>query len=410
MLLVKMAFRNLWRRKFRTVLAVGAMGLSFGLTLAFVSLADGGHEQMAELGLRLEAGHVVVQSKGYREKRRLYDRVRNPDRVDAAVARLRPKALVIHRIFSVAALRSEEGMVRVDQLVASQPGRERRISQLTDRLVAGRFPEMGRREILVGFQAARKLGLRVGDPVVLSVAGLRGRRDEKVTVSGIFRTGGRRLDSRYALVPLDLGQRLLGLEGSVSQVAVYDDLEHAPALARRLRAALGDPGLEVLTWDEALPMLAQFIWLDDASMWVMLLLIFLIVAAGITNAVLMSVMERTREMGVLMALGMRPRRLVGEVLGEATLMGLLAVGVGLALGLPVHHYFAVHGLDISALLGAEGVETAGIVFSGKMYGKLAWAKVAWIAAGVVAVTVTAALYPALRVARLKPVRALRGSA
>ena len=405
MLLVKMAFRNLWRRKFRTLLAALALGLSYAMTIVFAGLADGGHEQMAETALRLKAGHVVIQARGYQRDRRLEQRIRHPERVDAVLAGLPRQARLVHRIFTSGLLRSADGSVRIDLLVASPPREEAAVSALRDKLVAGRFPQDGRAEVLLGHVAARKLKVRVGDSVVLTLAGLAGTRQEKVAVAGIFRTGGKTLDEGYALVPLKLGQRMLAMDDSVNQIAVLWDLEHTTRLATTLRRRLG-PDLDVLTWRRAMPMLAEFLWLDSASMWVMLALVFAIVAAGITNAVLMSVMERTREIGVLRCIGMGPGRVVAEVLVESALLGLVALAIGFAAGLPLNHYLTVHGLDISALMGTDTFETAGVTFSGKMYSHLHGSTVLWTSVGVLVLSVLAAVYPGIRAARTNPVQAV----
>ncbi len=406
MLLVKMAARNLWRRKFRTILTVLALGLSYSLTIFFIGLADGSHEQMAESAIKFDAGHVVIQAPGYQEKRQIEMRIQDPEALTTVVHHIAPKVLVVQRIFTSAALQSEDASLRIDSLVAVDPDSEKRVSEIPHKLLSGRFLTPGKPGIIIGSVAAKRLKVQAGDPVVLTVSGLAGRAQERIPVIGVFRTGGGQLDAGYAMIPLSLGQRLLGMGRSVNQVALFADLQRAPSLAGKLRKALDRRKFQVLTWDQALPNMAQFIWLDSASMWVMLLVIFLIVAVGVVNAVLMSVMERTREIGVLKALGMGPGRVVGEVIAETFLLGLLAVAFGLAAGLLINHHFTVHGLDIQTIAGTESFEVEGIAMTGKIYSKLSLAPVIQTSVGLLLLTVTAGLYPALRAARLVPVEAI----
>ena len=209
------------------------------------------------------------------------------------------------------------------------------------------------------------------------------------------------------MIPLKQAQRFLSFGKSVTQVAVFADLERSKPLALKIgRALASEKDLEVLDWEGALPMMAQFIWLDDLGMWILLMIIFAIVAAGVTNAVLMSVMERTRQFGVLKALGMGPGKITQLILTEAALVGLMAVAVGLATGLPLNHLMETQGLDIAAFVGEQGFDAGGVAITGRMYGKLYPISIAWTACTVFLLTVFAAVYPAIRAARIVPVEAI----
>jgi len=180
-------------------------------------------------------------------------------------------------------------------------------------------------------------------------------------------------------------------------------------VTRALAAALGAtaPGatLEVLPWQRTLRELYEAIVLDDLGFFLMMAIIFVIVAIGIFNTVLMSVVERTRELGVMMAIGTSKRRLFAIVLAEAAVLAVVAAAVGVALGVGIHLYFLHHGLDISALFG--DMQVAGIVISGTMYSQLSAGDVVLWTAVVIAIVLVSALYPATRVTRLDPLEAMR---
>jgi len=174
-----------------------------------------------------------------------------------------------------------------------------------------------------------------------------------------------------------------------------------------MQRELGERGdLEVLPWQKALRELYEYVLLDDAGMYVLMAVVFLIIGIGIFNTVLMSVLERTREFGVMMAIGTSGGRMFAVVVLEALLLGVFATAAGLGLGLAVHSWLASTGLDVTALYG-EGFEFAGIVFEGRIYSLLTTATVVKWCLIVIGIVVASALYPAWRTTRLKPVEAMR---
>jgi ABC-type antimicrobial peptide transport system permease subunit len=162
----------------------------------------------------------------------------------------------------------------------------------------------------------------------------------------------------------------------------------------------------VLPWSRAAPDLYAAIVLDEGGLYLLMVIVFVVVAAGILNTILMSVMERTKEFGVFLALGATPRSLVQVVLAEATLLGVLSVGLGLALGFWGHHYFATEGLNFREVFGAS-YEASGILLPDKFYSILAPVQVIRSALVIVALVLIGAVYPAARAARLQPMEAIR---
>ncbi|MBI4704084.1 MAG: ABC transporter permease [Deltaproteobacteria bacterium] len=251
----------------------------------------------------------------------------------------------------------------------------------------------------------------LGDRVVLTASPVGAARPAAAAfrVCGLVRTGVDELDGAWTEIPLDEAQKLLGLGERVSQVAVLlGDLEQSDAAAVALQKELGAQGeLEVLSWKTALRELYEAIVLDELGLYLMMAIVFVIVAIGIFNTVLMSVTERTRELGVMMAIG-TSRWLLGRiVMAEALVLGLVSSAAGLAIGLVLHAWVARHGIDIMAIAGAEQYEVAGVAFAGRIYSRLtALGVVKWTLV-VMAVVLGSAAYPALRASRLRPVEAMR---
>jgi ABC-type lipoprotein release transport system permease subunit len=196
---------------------------------------------------------------------------------------------------------------------------------------------------------------------------------------------------------------------AVSQLAVIqpnDDQDHDELRAAAASAA-GGGGIEVLTWPEAMPEVYEYIVLDMVGMWVMLGALMLMAAIGVLNTVLMSVLERVREFGVMLSLGLSRARLASIVLLESLLIGVLAAGLGLGVGAAASYPLVVNGIDVSEMMGAENLEVAGTSMSAMLYGHIIWSKIFIFTLLTILVTALAGIYPVWWTLRLTPIKALQ---
>lgn len=419
MLSFRLAWRSFIRHKRRSIITATAISLSLAMMIAFVGLGDDGHARMAEMGIRLGAGHVLVQGKGYQQMQTLDHLVAEPDRVVAAAKKLPGVRAVVQRVRASGLIVA--GEVSAPVLVSGvDPAIEPDVSDIASpaKRIAGDY--LRRRadmefknhpaDIYLGAELAKTLKVELGDRVVLTVSPLDAERPTSAAffVRGTFRTGLDEMDAGYAEIPIGEAQRLLQLAGKTTQVAVLlDGLDDTESAAASLRAALADyDELEVLSWKEALRELYEAIVLDDAGLYAMMAIIFVIVAIGIFNTVLMSVAERTREFGVMMAVGTSKWRLFQIIMAEAGILALVSAVVGVGLGLGIHGLVAHYGIDITALAGGD-YEIAGIAFGGKIYSRLTpWVVTKWTLV-VIGLVLCSAAYPATRASLLKPVEAMR---
>lgn len=406
MLILRMALRNL-RRNLRRTLITG-LAIGFGLALLVVSsgIADGVHAQMIRSGVSAMAGHLVVQGRGWQEQREPSIVVPQSPQVRAQLERLVPEATVVPRVFLQGLLTSPQGSAGVS-LSAVVPELEARVEDLHEKVVEGAYLDGNPQGLVLGQTLAETLAVGVGDKVVLMAQSKGDLESRLLRVQGIFKAGIDEIDGFYGQIPVQTAQDLLGLGGEVTQLSVHLGSDRDAGLVlETVRAALADRRIEVLAWQEALPDLSQWIALDDAALYAFILAIALIVAIGITNTVSMSVFERMHELGVLLAVGMHPLRLALMVLAEALLLGGFAVAGGVAVGLLLNWPLEVWGLDYGAFTGGGSMEAAGVVFEMQQYSDLSLAKVALFAALTLAMTVLAAVYPAVKAARLRPIRCL----
>ena len=227
-------------------------------------------------------------------------------------------------------------------------------------------------------------------------------------VRGLFRSGSSEQDGFVAFATVPAVQELVGIPDAVHQIAVHlTDPTRSDAVHAVLAKEFSSDELVVKTWQEALPSLVGMIAADKSSNDFLNGVIGLIVAMGVLNTVLMSVLERTREFGVLLAIGMRPRQIAGLVLAEGLLIGLLGTAVGIVFGLLISWPLVEVGLDLSSMMG-ESVNMEGVTLSTLIMGAWNPARMAQYAAISVGFTVLSAVYPAWHISRSTPVEAMRG--
>ena len=411
MQLFRLAFRNLWRNPRRTGITLAAVVVGLGIMILMITLQSGQYRDMIRAAVGSQAGHVVVQAEGYQEDKDAELVVTDVAAIEARLAEAFPDATVASRIRLGGLLTSTTGSVG-GAVMGVQPEAEARVQDLPrEQIVEGEWlADDDDRGIVLGAKMAETLGVELGDKVVYM--GQHGDAEEMASrmfrVRGLFRTGADPIDGFLAYTHLSATQELLGQEDVAHMVTLH--LAHpdeAGPAAETAAGLLGErEGLDVLPWREALPELYGLIEIDRVSGDVMLAILGLIVAMGVLNTVLMSALERTREFGVMLAVGMKPRRLAALVLAEGTVLGVIGAGLGLGFGLLISWPLVVYGIDYSAFMGAETFESAGIAISTLMKGQINPVRTGWYVVMAVVFTTLAAVYPAVYVSRLEPVDAM----
>ena len=414
-LLVKISWRNLWRNPRGTLLTALALGLGLALLLISLGLLDGGHEQTIADGVRFGPGHVVVQAKGYQDSSS--DELLLPAQAVSDVQGFLKTGNIKHKVRGVSPRLLATGLLSTSassagvRIVGVIPEDERAVSLVPQRMVEGAYLTSNDKlsGVVIGDELARKLELKIGSKAVLMTqtltqAGVKtGAGDEMnstlLRVSGIFRTGLQAIDANMIYLPLSSAQALLGVtDDRVTQVALLLAQEgDSPLVARALRKQLEGSPVEVLTWRESLPMLAQILGLDHAFNYIMNGVILAMVGLGILNTILMRVLERRYEFGVSKALGLRPRQLAIMVVGESLALTAISLALGLALGLSVQHYFATAGLDLRWVF-KTGLPPA-LVFDPILYSRLSVQRIVWSVSIVFAMATIISFYPAFKAAQ-----------
>ena len=424
LLLAKISWRNVWRNPRGTLLTALALGLGLALLLISLGLLDGGHEQTIANGVRFGPGHVVIQAKGFQDTGS--QELLLPAQVVATINEFlqtegMKKVLlgVSPRLLATGLLSSAANSTSVN-IIGVIPREERAVSLIPQRMTEGTYLSDDKPAgIVIGAEVARKLEVRAGSKVVLMTQAVRqpGTKVKDVTggemqstllrVNGIFRTGMETVDADVIHLPLPVAQTLLGVpDNQVTQVALFLRREgDSLMVAKGLRKRLSGSPVEILTWRESMPMLAQILGLDHAFNYVMNGVVLAMVGLGILNTILMRVLERRYEFGVCKALGLRPGQLAMMIIGESLTLTAISLAFGLALGLSVEHHFANAGLDLRVVF-RTGLPRA-LVVDPILYSRLNLARIVSSVIIVFIMATVISFYPALKAARTKLPDALK---
>ncbi len=414
-----LAMRNLRRHLRRTVLTASAMVIGGALLIFSLAIGDGGHEQWIESGVRLGNGHVTVEHPEYRVSRRidhrLPDDVRRAAEQALASPEIAPRVVALSGKLSINGLASSAAGARPARIVAVDPLAEAGFGMVDDNVVEGRYLEPGDKlAAYVGAALVDSLELRIGSRFVVQAQDTEHEiAGQLLRVVGIFRSGVPAVDQMMIHIPLATASEWLGSGNDVTNVGVVLDASAAAArVADRLEHALADPvargDVRVMGWREADPALAAAIAIDDFGNYLIQGFLFVIIAFGVVNTVLMSVMHRHREFGVLQALGLTPGQTGAIVLVEGLTLSAASGLLGVGLGLLGTWYFFGDGLDMSVFMeNIDEMTFSGAVIDPVIVPLFGARRIAQIVTFILCIGAAAAIYPALRAARIDVTEALK---
>ena len=403
---LRMAWRNLWRHWRRTWLTVGAMIFSNGLLIFAMSLQCGSYDMMIDNSLQAFSGHLQLQHPRYLDEPKMRYAV---DDVVELAGHLRHQLgldSISARATGFALASSNERSYGL-QIIGVDPAHEPLVSTLPGLVKQGRYLGPGEPgEIVIGAVLARNLKVGLGDELTFIGSGF----DDSfaagiVTVVGIFESGVADLDRAVAQVDLAYFQDVFAMQDRGHSLTVrarhIDDVE---SLQRQIGELLdADKSLSLRHWDELQPGLRQAIQADMASNSFMYIVLIVLVAFSVLNTQLMSVLERTREFGTMMALGLQPARLARLVMLETALMTALGLVLGIAVGLAINLYMSRVGFSY------PGMDEVALKFNlpERIYPAFTILSMTLGPAAVAIGSLLAALYPALRLYLLTPIDAMR---
>ena len=405
----KMAWRNIWRNPRRTILTVCAITFASVLLVFMLSFQFGSYETMINTSVKISTGHLQIQAENYQEKKNIRFVISDPQAIADRVAKIPEVAAYTFRgqAFSLISSKDRTYGVVVTGII---PQREAIVSRLKKLVRDGNFLSANDiNQAVVGRLLAKNLRVTIGDELTMLGQGRDGSIAATVVqVKGIFSSGIDEFDRSAIQIPLSTFQDIFSMDDAVHEIVVIaKSLSDVSKIKSKIQTDLdginSHKPLKTLDWQDLMPGLRQAIEMDLVSGLIFYGLLIIVVAFSILNTFLMAIFERTKEFGVMMAIGTSPRRLTKVLLVESMAMTLIGIIAGIILGIVVTYYFQVHGIDFSG--GSELLSQFGI--TGRMYPKLSLLSVSIGPFMVLFFTFFAALYPALKIRSLRPVEAMK---
>jgi len=403
-----MVWRNIWRNPRRSILTILAIVFATMLLVFMLSWQFGSYDTMINTAVKVHTGHVQVQAEGYRDRMDIWLVVPDPDAVSRVLGDIPEIEAYTVRANAFSLVSSEDRTYGV-LLIGIDPEKEAKVSTLQKLIRRGEYlAKNDSNAALVGELLAENLKADIGDELVILGQGRDGSVAASVlTVKGIFSSGEDKFDRSSIHMPLEYFQEVFSMRGAVHEVVVLgrslDAVETIEAKLKRGIEVVDDhKAMAVLDWMDLMPGLVQSIKMDLVSALIMYAILIVVVAFSILNTFLMAIFERTREFGVLMAMGTTPGRLMRFLIFESVTITLIGIILGIIFGSLFTWYFQVHGIVISG--ASEFLSQYGL--PERMYPKLSILSLSVGAGIVLVITLLTALYPAFKVRRLRPVEAM----
>ena len=401
-MVVKIAFRNIFRQKRRTLLTTLTMFGGFVLCSFSIAFMDGSYNNVINMFTRNQLGHIQIHHHEYTDRPALYRTIDNYEEVGRALDGIERVEAWVPRVFSagLASVGNKSAGVRI---IGVDPVRETVATRFDKKIVEGKgFSSEPAYEALLGKGLAKRMGANIGGEIVIVSQGADGSvANDLYTIKGILDSGNEMEDQMSLYLHLADAQELLVLEGRVHQIAIVsNNVRGLYRLSDSIAAAVARPELTVEPWQEFAKSFYDAMKADQKGNWISLVVITMLVAIGVLNTVLMTVLERTREYGLMRAIGTRPRQVFGLVIVEVFEMALLSVAAGFIAAYALNYAFSIAGIPIPP------VEYGGVTFK-EMFTEINTRSFSIPLLSVVASAVFISVFPALKAARTQPAAAMR---
>jgi len=405
-MLIKLSWRNIGRNKRRTIITITAIAFATLISIAMRGLQIGTYQENIDNAVSLFTGYIQIQRPEFLKNPSLQKSFLLTDGLKSTILTTPYIKNLAPRLYSDALFARQDKSFGV-AIFGISPEQEAAVTKIQEKVSNGRFFSSDTTlEIVVGYKLLKNLEARIGDTVVVLSQGFDGTMGNMLfKIVGTIKTGSIELDRSSVFMGLKTAQELLSMYGRINAVAV--DVT-APKKLKQIQKSLNEKlkanGLICRTWEEILPELKNAIDFDNVSGALMLAVLVVVVAFGILNTLLMSVTERFREFGILLAIGMPNKDLARMVLLEGIIIMIIGLAIGNSMAIFVNHYFSANPITISG-------NTASIY---EEYGFLPVLKssldpLILIRTNAVIMTIAllSILYPVLKVKNLEPLKGIR---
>lgn len=401
-LISRLAYRNIFRNTRRTLLTIALISCGLAALLLADSFVRGSLKTFISISTETFLGEAQIHQQGFRDSQdidifipqpnKLYQRLQNYSEIKAYSPRTLAGAMI-----------SSSENVSGGMIIGIDGEKESQISKLKKSTIKGNYLSAKKGEILLGSLLADLLEVDLGDRIVVTLSQANGGElsQELFRVSGIFSFNDRNMDNTIAFINLEQSQQLLNING-VHQVALI--FETAEAIDNKnlpIWQDLNTHNLETLDWLELTPQLAGILGMVNYTTLIIALIMYILVALGLINTMLMSIFERRNEFGILLAIGTRPRQLFWQIMCEGFFIGAISMVVGLFIGGSISLWASINGLRY------DDLEMMGATINEPIYAVIDYLSFIELSISILLITLLACLYPALHAARLQPSDAMR---
>lgn len=402
---LKLAWKNLWRNKRRTLIAAASVFFAVVLALLMRSMQQGYYDYMIDASVRMYTGYIQVHGKDYWEKRSLEESMTLDDKKIKEIENIEGVTLTAKR-FETFSLLSYEKTTKVAQVVGINPASEAKLTGLKDKLVKGEYLTNNSKGVLLAEGLAELLNVDVGDTIVIYGQGYHGvTAAELVPIQGIVKFTLPELNKSMSYLAIPYAQWVYSAPNRLTSLSIMIE---SPKMLDEINSnikALFDESYEVMTWRDLSPELVQSIQIDNAQGIIMLGILYLVIAFGIFGTIMMMTAERVKEFGILISVGMKKWKLYMVTIFETFFISFIGVLAGSLVSLPLIIYFVKNPIPLTGEY-AEAILAWGFepILPFAIYPGMFFAQM-WT---VLAIALLSGLYPVNFIRKLKPVEAVRG--
>ncbi len=405
-MIFSVAWRNIWRNKVRSSVVLTAIALGIFAGVFSMAFMRGMADQRLESAIMTEISHIQIHTPEFIDVNDIQHYFTNSKGILEKITGIEAVKYASRRIIINSIVNSAEKGGGI-QLVGVEPGNEKNVTNLSNKLISGDYLGSLKRgkPILIGKKLAEKLGVDKGSKIVAGILDIEGTPlYYQFRVSGIFDIASSPFEERTAFVRYSDLQEITKLPvGAAHEIAVLvNNREFSGKVKSELDSLF--PELEVRQWKEIMPELNYLTESMNLYMYIFILIILLALGFGIVNTMLMVVLERIKELGMLMAVGMNKLRVFKMIMLETVFLCLTGGVLGIALGSGVSLYFSKKGIDLSGLYG-EGFSSVG--YDSIIYTSLTPDMIYITVTLVILTGILSSVYPAIKALRLNPANAIR---
>ncbi|MFC1563380.1 ABC transporter permease [candidate division KSB1 bacterium] len=407
LLIIKLAFRNVFRNFRRSLLTFLSITIILGLAIIAIGFTRGFETGSLRTAVNTRTGHVKILNRDYDTKDRLINldhTISDPENLISQIQNVSGVRAYSEKILFPCSL--TDG---VDELVLIGFGvnleREDRVFKISQYIVKGNYLSSGEEKMLLGDDLARLFDVDVGDFItIITRTKYNSINALDVEIAGIYHFNNPELDNNAFFMPLDVTQEFLDMQNEVTELTIFgSSMDVADDLAEEIMSNIDTDLYQTQTWEEVLEELLKFFKLRAKSRIIIYTILLMMAAAGIMNTMLMAVYERTREIGTLMAMGFRKKKMIVLFAMESVYIGLFGSVTGCVWGGIVAYYFKNNGLDMRSF----GFEINNLPISMVVYGDIDFYVILSVFFTGILLALVSALYPAYRSSKLVPTEALR---